>query len=107
MNESQTPWGENNVFDWYFSEECKVAVGIPIGNERGLEVISALDSIYTRIEEGDLKEAQELILLFAKMLISVGAKREDLIDGLEEELLVRSFNKNFDSFLEKLKEDNE
>lgn len=105
MSESQTPWGENNVFDWYFSEECNVTVGVPFSNNRALEIIGALGTISKRIEEGDTEEASALLDLFARMLIALGSQREDLIPELEEELLVRKFNNDFDSFIESLGEE--
>lgn len=96
------PWEDSDVFEWYFSEACDSNIVLPLGEESSLEIIQALASIFFILKRGEVEEAKDLIILLTELIIASNIKDEELIRHLEEKVLLKNFENNFDDFIENL-----
>lgn len=100
MSESTKPWGSEDVFDWYLTDDCKVNVAVPLGEGKSLELMIALLTINESIKEKNYDLASHHVGMLAKLAIAAAMQDNKLLAELEEEVLLDNFNRNFDDYIE-------
>jgi hypothetical protein len=101
MSESTLPWGDD-VFEYYYSEECEVACGIPVDDSTYFDPLAALTTIHLLLHHGEVEEARSKIQLLGQLFMATSMKRPDLVRQVELELTVQNFDNHLDRFLESL-----
>lgn len=100
MEELQKPWGNMDIFEWYFSDDNERAIMLPIGNTNAINIISALETVRDKVAE-QTEESTEFALetLYALAEIII-ANAYDIGDEMAEEFIVSKSISNMDSVLD-------
>lgn len=94
-NESENALPLDSSF-WEHVEHLNFTVGIPVSETRMMDVLQVMYDIWETIEEGKPKEAQELIVAMAAILV---ASKDDKADVVWEQFAVQEAMKDFDKHL--------
>ena len=97
-NESENALPLNEEF-WEHLKHLDFKVAIKLDNEKYLNIMAALESIYELIKEGKTKDAEFFITgLAAAMLASKYGKSQEVFD----EMMVKIFSEDMDKGLQEI-----
>ena len=94
MSESENALPLDSSF-WEHTKHLDFTVGIPVSEDRIMDVIQVLQDIYETIEE-DVEEGKKLIIAMAAILV---ASKDGKADMLWEELSVQEAMRNVDNHI--------
>ena len=94
MSESENALPLDSSF-WEHTKHLDFTVGIPVSENRMMDVIQVLQDIYETIEE-DVEEGKKLIIAMAAILV---ASKDGKADMLWEELSVQEAMRNVDNHI--------
>ena len=97
MNESENALPLDNSF-WEHVEHLDFTVGIPVSENRMMDVIKVLQDIYVTLGE-DVEEGKRLIVAMAAILI---ASKDNKADEVWEEIAVQSAMENVDQYIKEI-----
>ena len=97
MNESENALPLDNSF-WEHVEHLNFTVGIPVSENRMMDVIKVLQDIYVTLGE-DVEEGKRLIVAMAAILI---ASKDNKADEVWEEIAVQSAMENVDQYIKEI-----
>jgi hypothetical protein len=107
MTESILPWATSNVFEYYFSNDCEVACGIPVDETSFFDPLAAVASIHELVVNAEYESAKDKLELLGQLFMATSMKRPDIVRYLELEETVQNFDNNFDKFLESLEDEDD
>ena len=97
MSESENALPLDNSF-WEHVEHLDFTVGIPVSENRMMDVIKVLQDIYVTLSE-DVEEGKRLIVAMAAILI---ASKDNKADEVWEEIAVQSAMENVDQYIKEI-----
>ena len=106
MNELEKPWGNENVFEWYYRESTKdILINIESTNIQ-LSIIDAIAGIYKIINNGEPEKAMEFLYVLGELLIadSEGVGKV-VIDEVVVQAEMLDFEKNVEHMLQHAEEE--
>ena len=83
---------------WEHIAHMDFTIGIPVSENKTLNILGALEDIYNSIDE-DIDEAKQCVIALAAIFV---ASRHDKADLVWEELSVQESMANFDSGLKEI-----
>lgn len=96
-NESENALPLDETF-WNHIEHCGFTIGIPVSEEKIMNVLEVLRDIYDTIED-DPEEGRKLIIMMAAILV---ASKDGHADKIWEELSVQESMKDLDITLKEI-----
>jgi hypothetical protein len=96
-NESENALPLDETF-WNHIEHCGFTIGIPVSEEKIMNVLEVLRDIYDTIED-DPEEGRKLIIMMAAILV---ASKDGHADKVWEELSVQESMKDLDITLKEI-----
>ena len=96
-NESENALPLDETF-WNHIEHCGFTIGIPVSEEKIMNVLEVLHDIYDTIED-DPEEGRKLIIMMAAILV---ASKDGHADNVWEELSVQESMKDLDITLKEI-----
>ena len=97
MNESENALPLDNTF-WTHIEHSNFTIGIPVSDNKMMNVLGVLHDIYDTIED-DPEEGRRLIIMMAAILV---ASKDGRADMVWEELSVQESMRDLDSTLREI-----
>lgn len=94
MSESENALPLDSSF-WEHCKHMNFTIGIPVSENRMMDVIQVLQDIYETLEE-DVEEGKKLIIAMAAILV---ASKDDEADKILEELSIQEAMRNVDSHI--------
>ena len=99
MNESENALPPLDHTFWEHVEHLNFAIGIPVSEDRLLDVIGALHDIYDTLVEGDLEDAKMCTTALAAILV---ASKFGKANEVWEEFSVKEAMVNFDNHMKEI-----
>lgn len=108
MSESEKPWGNELVFDWYF-QECDREIVIPIkGSNMGLAIVDAVSGIYDAVNHEHYEQAKSHLIKLGELLVGnaydIG---EEIMHQIVVDMHMEGFDENLEHMLQHAEEDGE
>jgi hypothetical protein len=97
MNESENALPLDDTF-WTHIEHSNFTIGIPVSDNKMMNVLGVLHDIYDTIED-DPEEGRRLIIMMAAILV---ASKDGRADMVWEELSVQESMRDLDSTLKEI-----
>lgn len=97
MSELPNAWESDEQF-WEYVKDNKNLIGIPLTEEQGLDILSALRELYYAIPESP-EGAQEMLTLMAITLLASSLGNGDIVIN---EVMVRAAMEEFDESIGKI-----
>ena len=98
MSESESALPLDDSF-WEHIEHMDFAIGIPVAEDRMLDIISALRDVYETICEGELDEAKMCITALAAILV---ASKYGKAEEVWEEFSIKEAMRDFDTSIKEI-----
>ena len=98
MSESESALPLDDSF-WEHIEHMDFAIGIPVAEDRMLDIISALHDVYETICEGELDEAKMCVTALAAILV---ASKYGKAEEVWEEFSIKEAMRNFDTSIKEI-----
>ena len=97
MNESESALPLDESF-WEHWHHTKVGVGIPVSEDKTMNVLAVLEDIYYTVDK-DREEAKRLIIMMAAILL---ASKDDQADAVWQEMVVSESMIDLDTNLKEI-----
>jgi hypothetical protein len=98
MSESESALPLDDSF-WDHIEHMDFAIGIPVAEDRMLDIISALRDVYETICEGELDEAKMCVTALAAILV---ASKYGKAEEVWAEFSIKEAMTNFDDHMKEI-----
>jgi hypothetical protein len=98
MSESESALPLDDSF-WEHIEHMDFAIGIPVAEDRMLDIISALRDVYETICEGELDEAKMCVTALAAILV---ASKYGKAEEVWEEFSIKEAMRDFDTSIKEI-----
>jgi len=98
MSESESALPLDDSF-WNHIEHMDFAIGIPVAEDRMLDIISALRDVYETICEGELDEAKMCVTALAAILV---ASKYGKAAEVWEEFSIKEAMRDFDDHMKEI-----
>ena len=98
MSESENALPLDDSF-WEHIEHMDFAIGIPVAEDRMLDIISALRDVYETICEGELDEAKMCVTALAAILV---ASKYGKAEEVWEEFSIKEAMRDFDTSIKEI-----
>ncbi len=98
MSESESALPLDDSF-WDHIEHMDFAIGIPVAEDRMLDIISALRDVYETICEGELDEAKMCVTALAAILV---ASKYGKAEEVWEEFSIKEAMRDFDTSIKEI-----
>jgi hypothetical protein len=98
MSESESALPLDDSF-WDHIEHMDFAIGIPVAEDRMLDIISALRDVYETICEGELDEAKMCVTALAAILV---ASKYGKAAEVWEEFSIKEAMRDFDTSIKEI-----
>jgi hypothetical protein len=98
MSESESALPLDDSF-WEHIEHMDFAIGIPVAEDRMLDIISALHDVYETICEGELDEAKMCVTALAAILV---ASKYGKAEEVWEEFSIKEAMRDFDTSIKEI-----
>jgi hypothetical protein len=98
MSESESALPLDDSF-WDHIEHMDFAIGIPVAEDRMLDIISALRDVYETICEGELDEAKMCVTALAAILV---ASKYGKAAEVWEEFSIKEAMRDFDDHMKEI-----
>lgn len=98
MSESESALPLDDSF-WDHIEHMDFAIGIPVSEDRMLDIISALRDVYETICEGQLDEAKMCVTALAAILV---ASKYGKAEEVWEEFSIKEAMRDFDDHMKEI-----
>jgi len=98
MSESESALPLDDSF-WEHIEHMDFAIGIPVAEDRMLDIISALRDVYETICEGELNEAKMCVTALAAILV---ASKYGKAEEVWEEFSIKEAMRDFDTSIKEI-----
>ena len=98
MSESENALPLDDSF-WDHIEHMDFAIGIPVAEDRMLDIISALRDVYETICEGELDEAKMCVTALAAILV---ASKYGKAEEVWEEFSIKEAMRDFDTSIKEI-----
>jgi hypothetical protein len=98
MSESESALPLDDSF-WEHIEHMDFAIGIPVAEDRMLDIISALRDVYETICEGELDEAKMCVTALAAILV---ASKYGKAAEVWEEFSIKEAMRDFDDHMKEI-----
>ncbi len=98
MSESESALPLDDSF-WEHIEHMDFAIGVPVAEDRMLDIISALRDVYETICEGELDEAKMCVTALAAILV---ASKYGKAEEVWEEFSIKEAMRDFDTSIKEI-----
>jgi hypothetical protein len=99
MSESESALPPLDHTFWEHVEHLDFAIGIPVSEDRLLDVVGALHDIYDALVKGDLEDAKMCTTALAAILV---ASKYGKAEQVWEEFSIKEAMTNFDSHMKEI-----